>query len=251
MQLIELGERLWNGLRRPLVDFTTIVVGVLVALAVNNWATKRNERQLEVEYLRLLSADLVADTAELARIVGRWRLYESSGISALRFLNDGKTGLDRPDCLVAAFVLAGSTTLPDVENATYEELKSSGSLRLLRDPEIRRSLIRYQTRLTFGDPFIQRHTHELRLLVHSRVPPEWRRTVVAECREADGKLRRSTPSQTDFDPGAFLQSLRADPNVRGALNIRLSDVIRTREIMETRYAAAIETLQLLQRAVER
>ena len=42
--------------------------------------------------------------------------------------------------------------------------------------------------------------------------------------------------------------MRAEPGFPERLNLRVADVIRTREIMEGRLAVAVETLRVLERA---
>ena len=51
-------SRVWA---RMIGEFTIIVVGVLVALALDQWASSRADRVTEAEYLTALVADLEAD----------------------------------------------------------------------------------------------------------------------------------------------------------------------------------------------
>ena len=52
-------------LRKALLEFAVIVLGVLVALGVDQWNGSRQDRARETDYLGRLAADLRLDTAAL------------------------------------------------------------------------------------------------------------------------------------------------------------------------------------------
>jgi len=52
--------------KRWLGEFAVIVLGVLVALAVDDWAQHRSDRDLERDLVERLKEDLVADAGDLA-----------------------------------------------------------------------------------------------------------------------------------------------------------------------------------------
>jgi hypothetical protein len=56
---------------RLVAEFLVIVVGVLVALGVDQWVQDRQDRALEAEYLERLLADVRYDLDELAFILER------------------------------------------------------------------------------------------------------------------------------------------------------------------------------------
>jgi len=234
--------------RQAGVEFLTIVVGVLVALAFDSWAANLGEHSLEKDYLNRLTADLRADTAELGHISRLWQLYERSGFTVLETAQNGSVEPTDAKTLIPAIVLTGFTTLPSIEGATYDELKSAGLLRLLRDSGVRRALLRYHAQLAFGDPFIERSSSEFRTYVQRRIPASLVRQVGRECRSPDGTAKACSPEDPQFDANSFVEALLRDTVAVGALNIRVSEVIRTREIMEARLAAAMETLSILEAA---
>jgi len=132
--------------RSVLVEFVTIVVGVLVALAVDQWADDRAAQSLEGDYVLRLIGELRQDTADLRLALTyvedkeesllrlQQALLQPSGVQpdAIALLQDIGTGTNYA---WNAGPLAGATT--------FEELQSSGNLRLIEDPEIRFRIIRY------------------------------------------------------------------------------------------------------------
>jgi hypothetical protein len=122
-----------------LTEFAVIVAGVLVALAADRWNQDRLDAQLEAVYLKRLIEDLTRDS-----LVAEWAVASVPGSMATR------------DSLLAS--VEGLHPLPaDMVNAideawnrpqlgeppTWEELKASGRLSLLTDPETLSALSSY------------------------------------------------------------------------------------------------------------
>jgi hypothetical protein len=122
------------------IEFVILIVGISVGLQVNEWENRRNDRQLEKEYLERLLVDLT----ETERVLKQdfENLSESvktlsAGISPL-----GKSSLTREDHQ-KVFLSAGASALVGqfgVVFGTVEELKDTGNMRLLRSKELRIAL---------------------------------------------------------------------------------------------------------------
>ena len=129
---------------RMSAEFAVIVVGVLVALAVDQWASDRGDRRAEIEYLNALSVDLRADSAlfsdllipildrahnaliEIGPVVRRQVALPSDTLAFLRQVV-ASTG---------DFMQLGVRT-------TFDELLSTGSLRLIESSSLRSTLASY------------------------------------------------------------------------------------------------------------
>lgn len=57
----------WRGFDWPhaMIELATVVIGILIALAVNNWAQARHNAALEADYLKRLLADSTENLALL------------------------------------------------------------------------------------------------------------------------------------------------------------------------------------------
>lgn len=69
-----------------LVEFVMLVVGILLALAVNNWVEDRRDARIERQYLERLVRDFDADLALLAELSEFERSQIDSGALAWRSL---------------------------------------------------------------------------------------------------------------------------------------------------------------------
>ena len=129
---------------RVVVELAIIVVGVLIALAVDQWASDRAARKTELDYLHALSADLRSDsslfTDVLIPIMGRAREALDDIGPVVR--GEVPFPVDTIAFLQQVVTSTGSFTQLGVRT-TFEELLSTGSLRLIRSSTLRSSLASY------------------------------------------------------------------------------------------------------------
>ncbi len=136
-----------RGLDWPhaLVELATVVIGILIALAVNNWAQARHNAALEADYLKRL----LADSAEnLALLQARIDLHARRADELARLSRWLTEGTQRPKDEEVSEVLCRWFIQPAlrVRRETYAELVSTGNLALLRDLPLRTLLEQAQSR---------------------------------------------------------------------------------------------------------
>ena len=129
-----------NRAGRVTGEFLLVVLGVLVALAVDSWWEVRQEREDERVYLQRLIEDLVEDSAVLALVDSA----TSEDVAELRaFSHLLARGVSDSDSLAfdrgisARFQLSRGAFQSAV---TWNELVESGQLSLIRDTRLRGSL---------------------------------------------------------------------------------------------------------------
>jgi len=132
-------------------EFVIVFVGVAVALAADSWREDLNNYQLESEYLQRLLVDLEAATQPLERNVERGKSSSDSVSALLQHLDSSKTISDE-DLLIRHIAFASlmgnlPTGLARPSDITFEELKSTGRLNLVRDSELRAQLADYYRRI--------------------------------------------------------------------------------------------------------
>jgi len=124
-------------------EIILVVVGILLALQVNNWNQKRLELKLEEEYVERLKKDLEQD-------ILRFRNFQTSSLSikqdVLELLSSAIVVDDiihNPVINSENLYISTYQALPETQSSTYEELKNSGSIRLIRNTDIRLMLDDY------------------------------------------------------------------------------------------------------------
>lgn len=128
--------------RLLLGEFVVVVVGVLMALWVDQLREARVNAGLEVEYLESLLIDLDADLAQFDSTDSWMRRQEAAAATVLALYEGSPPTEDVAD-LVAAVETAGHQYFPAITRNTIEDLRSTGNLRLIRDPALRRAIAAY------------------------------------------------------------------------------------------------------------
>ena len=129
----------WRKLGR---DLAVIVLGVLIALGFEAWAGRISERRLEQNYLARLARDLRADSSLLATYRHNSEKGLEGGQQLLRILATPRS--TDPDSLLGQYfgdATRGALISPNTP--TYEELTSTGNLRVIRDASVRDALLTY------------------------------------------------------------------------------------------------------------
>lgn len=132
-------EETWQ--RRAAVEFVTIIVGVLVALAVNNAWQARADRISEREYIGAVIDEVRGNMTSVEGLM----LTAGKAHDALegsRRLHESGHPRDSASQFIAGLV-GGVTFIPapNVSRAVMQDLVSTGNIRLIRNAELRRTIL--------------------------------------------------------------------------------------------------------------
>jgi len=132
-------------LRYAIGEIVLVVIGILIALQINNWNEDRLDRKKEREFLDSMLIDLREDLRTI-----------DSAVRGNRFLVDRigdllatlKEPLDQADRQRRVYIQSVAYTYwylrVEFSELTMSQLKSSGSLRLIEDTEVRREMLKYE-----------------------------------------------------------------------------------------------------------
>lgn len=125
------------------LDFLIVVVGVFIGIEVANWNQARQDRQEERRYYGELLVDLRTDLKTLARAERLADIHDNAAqlvIDRLSGRVPPKASLGR---MAKAIHLAGFIFIPHASRGTYDELISTGNLRLLRNSQLKSQIAQY------------------------------------------------------------------------------------------------------------
>lgn len=130
--------------RHALLEFALVIVGILVALQVNNWNEERIERKRVSDLARALIVDLERDISDQEEVLPQMqRLLRN--VETFTAYTRGRT-LSEIDNLDLEFLLHGMTYQPfEWHRAAFETLKSTGALQNIRNTELVAALTRYDS----------------------------------------------------------------------------------------------------------
>ncbi|MDX1440442.1 MAG: hypothetical protein R3284_11125 [Rubricoccaceae bacterium] len=136
----------WNWrpkLRWFAAEIAVVVVGVLIALALNAWWQRLQAAEAQENYLALISRDLGDMATNLEELQAYEDVQVEGGLEAYRIISANDQS---PDSLVLVSDrlqrLTGRRTMSAVD-ATYTDLTSTGNLPLIRNQALRDQIISY------------------------------------------------------------------------------------------------------------
>ena len=164
-------------------ELIVVIVGVFIGLQVSNWNDARKDRDRAHSYLERIRADLESDIVNYQDRLGLWKEVSAYGGVGLTYARTGNMdGLTEWDLLLA-FFQASQLAEFHTTRSTYDELKSGGELRLIRDLELRNLLARYYTN---ADNPVLSERPAYREHVRGLIPLNIQNYIWEECYSSDG-----------------------------------------------------------------
>jgi len=104
-------------------EIILVVIGILIALSINNWNTKENERELEIKYLNQIKSSLENSKLNLTERLDRNKGILKSGELLLEHLKDKKP---LNDTITRLFIIPKYDHSIKLSTAAFENLKNDG-----------------------------------------------------------------------------------------------------------------------------
>ena len=125
------------------IEVLVVIVGLLLAFQLDRWWEQRGERLKEAEFVVRLAADVASDTESIDQAIELATMRKGMAELLMDVAEDPSAATRDPVRFVAAVQQAAYTFAPILSAYTFEEMRSTGSLRLLRDPEVKNALYSY------------------------------------------------------------------------------------------------------------
>ena len=132
-------------LRYAIGEIFLVVIGILIALQVNNWKEDIQNHKLEITTLENIKSDLVLQQG----IINEQLQFESAKVAetdtAALFLSDSLSAEK-----LNALLITLSSRLTFVENKTsYISMDNTGGKKLIRNYSLQNAIVRYYQRLDY------------------------------------------------------------------------------------------------------
>ncbi|MFL5730892.1 MAG: hypothetical protein ACJ75J_15495 [Cytophagaceae bacterium] len=127
-----------NKVFEYLFDVVVIFVGITISFYADNWKRSNEESQLEAEYLNGFLQDLKSDKEKLEMAMVSAGVVNASSIKLLGYIGRKEF---QPDSFYfhSAQILEVIDFKPNMH--TYEEIKSTSQLKLIKDDQLRKQII--------------------------------------------------------------------------------------------------------------
>jgi len=141
-------------MRYAIGEIVLVVIGILIALQINNWNEDRKEKKLEKTYLNRLQNDLIKDTLYLVQNIQN---LENQKAKIYQFVHELYNVQKTEEEFRQLFLLQSYFTENLVmQTITYEELKNTGLINLFRNEALKIEILDlYRTYEVAANHFIE------------------------------------------------------------------------------------------------
>ena len=140
---LALENKVGSYLRYAIGEILLVVIGILIALQVNNWNEARKNRIQERNFLVRLLADVNTDIENISSSIRLNKNRMQRAEFLLASMDQPHLAEDSATYFIRSIEYAGYTNNPVVSNNTFEEIKSSGKLSLIRNEKLRSVIQEY------------------------------------------------------------------------------------------------------------
>ena len=127
-------------------EILLVVIGILLALQIDTWNNEQIDRRKEKEYLRNLIEDLEAQQNQVNLQIEHEALMREQCQKALRQLSAERINFDSINKYLA--VVTRRTFV--VNDPTFQDLKSSGNILIIRDNALRKKILSFYQYLDYS-----------------------------------------------------------------------------------------------------
>ncbi len=167
-----------------------VVLGVLIALAVDDYRVERHDRQLEIDYVQRLRVDLERNLQYISEVWYPGLARKRQALDAIAPVVRGQQAApDEPHSFLVSVARGGAmgtTANTWVTDTTFKDLIATGNLRLIQDPAVRAAIADYYEGILAETRRVEERFTGYVPFVHSVIPAELRDGLDAAALERFG-----------------------------------------------------------------
>ena len=123
-------------------EILLVVIGILIALQINNWNENDKNKGYEKQYLARIQSDIKQDLAELKRHFKTDTLNLDTHTYLNRFFNSDTINAN-PKIVLSHFYNIGKLNWFEGKNVVFDDMKSSGKTSLIASDSLRDKIQNY------------------------------------------------------------------------------------------------------------
>lgn len=121
-------------------EIVLVVIGILIALQVNNWNNQKKDREKEIYYLNSIKTSIALSQNELDRVISDAALISASADTLFQMLAHQKYELLQGELLDSLLFNAADYSMISLNDGGIREVLNTGALDIIHDEKIRVSL---------------------------------------------------------------------------------------------------------------
>ena len=127
-------------------EIVLVVIGILIALQINNWNETRKNNIKEVQFLERFKEDLTNSKDELVRVIKKTELVFTSADSILKLKREEIDIIPLND-FVGCIMDGTGFTVYQTQEGTIQDIMGSGNLDLIKNNELRLAIGSWEANL--------------------------------------------------------------------------------------------------------
>ncbi|WP_242121123.1 DUF6090 family protein [Aestuariivivens sediminicola] len=167
-----------NKFRKYLIyaigEIILVVIGILIALQINNWNNYNIDRVSERDYLKRISNDLKTDTLNFSRTINALKIKQESLGTLLELIKNGQIKAIDSTTIIWHIKRGNyfSIAHPGIVNNTFEELKNTGGMEHVRSTILRSAINNYYFEGEHRNDRIEKKRKEsdFSFIIHHKIP---------------------------------------------------------------------------------
>jgi hypothetical protein len=204
-------KRIAGSVRRQdwfavVIEVLVVVIGLLLAFQLDGWRETRLERQEERTYIDRLTTDIETDIPEIEHAIELQKLRLELVDLLIEVAREPQAALTMPAVFMGAVSQAAYTYTPELTSHTFENLRSTGDLKLIRNESLKDALFGY-----YGFDMSQRQYRPLQFAT------EHRHFELAAGILSLAQERYTQEHWLFFNPGEMEEPKSAKPEIEGIL----------------------------------
>jgi len=144
-------------LRYAIGEIVLVVIGILIALQVNNWNEGQKEKKIQISYLKRMHTDIQKDTTYLRQKTQRAQDEQDSYYYFIHSMYDVQSTNEDFKKLISSVEWDAFELI--LQDDTFTEITTSGKLDLISNDQLKESIINYYRNYAIAD----RHMTEMNL----------------------------------------------------------------------------------------
>ena len=141
--------------RYAIGEIVLVVVGILIALQINNLNEQGKADTLTRTYLNNLKLDLLSDITGIEKTINKIKLFEEKGYYSLDVI-DGKIDTIEKKRFLKSLIWNNHYPIFQPSRSTYDDLINSGNIKLIKDNNLKVALSKYYLKNDWWEQFGQR-----------------------------------------------------------------------------------------------
>jgi len=125
------------------IEIMVVMIGLLLAFQLDRWRENRVEREEERVYVHRLIADLETDVPLIEHAIKLQEMRLELVDFLIEVAKEPQTALTMPTLFMGAVSQAAYTYTPQLTSHTFENLRSTGDLKLIRNEDLKDALLSY------------------------------------------------------------------------------------------------------------